>query len=191
MKIALIAQLKNGGLLTLLREQGWSGRYFASLVGVGEQAVSSWMNFHSVPSKTLHARIEAVTGRLIEDLFPPELVHLRGVQTRLEVFREVSPQVLADGLKSQRLLQDPARHVLRDEAQDVVWAALDTLTDKERAIITQYFGFEGFPKTFELIAKDNGVGRERIRQIFSRGMKKLRHPSRSTYLWDHRDALAE
>ncbi|WP_346770652.1 RNA polymerase sigma factor [Cellulomonas sp. RIT-PI-Y] len=65
---------------------------------------------------------------------------------------------------------------------------LDTLTEREAGVITQRFGLgNGVPATLDQIGKHYGVTRERIRQIESKTMAKLRHPSRSQVLRDYLD----
>jgi RNA polymerase primary sigma factor len=62
-------------------------------------------------------------------------------------------------------------------------AALETLTEREAGVITMRFGLAGEePKTLDEVGKVYGVTRERIRQIESKGMHKLRHPSRARAL---------
>jgi RNA polymerase primary sigma factor len=63
---------------------------------------------------------------------------------------------------------------------------LHTLDDRERAILERRFGLlGGEPETLEEVGRVFGVSRERIRQIESRAMTKLRHPSRSDRLRDY------
>ena len=63
---------------------------------------------------------------------------------------------------------------------------LDGLADRERKVIKLRFGLEdGHPRTLEEVGKEFGVTRERIRQIESKTLSKLRHPSRSGKLKDY------
>lgn len=63
---------------------------------------------------------------------------------------------------------------------------LDTLTDRERKVIELRFGLkDGHPRTLEEVGRVFGVTRERIRQIESKTLSKLRHPSRSAKLKDY------
>ena len=62
---------------------------------------------------------------------------------------------------------------------------LDTLSEREAGVVSMRFGLtDGQPKTLDEIGKVYGVTRERIRQIESKTMSKLRHPSRSQVLRD-------
>ena len=64
-------------------------------------------------------------------------------------------------------------------------AVLDTLTERERKVLTLRFGLEdGHARTLEEVGKEFDVTRERIRQIEAKALRKLRHPSRSKRLKD-------
>ncbi len=70
--------------------------------------------------------------------------------------------------------------------QQQLRSILDTLTDRERKVIELRFGLkDGHPRTLEEVGKVFGVTRERIRQIESKTLSKLRHPSRSAKLKDY------
>ena len=63
--------------------------------------------------------------------------------------------------------------------EEVVWA-LNTLTDREAAVIRSYFGINrAKPMTLDEIGKQFGLTRERVRQIKERAIRRLRHTSRS------------
>lgn len=70
--------------------------------------------------------------------------------------------------------------------QEQLNSVLDGLADRERKVITLRFGLEdGHPRTLEEVGREFGVTRERIRQIESKTLSKLRHPSRSSKLKDY------
>ena len=72
--------------------------------------------------------------------------------------------------------------MLREQLDQV----LDGLADRERKVIKFRFGLEdGHPRTLEEVGREFGVTRERIRQIESKTLVKLRHPSRSGRLKDY------
>ncbi|HEX6195434.1 MAG TPA: RNA polymerase sigma factor [Jiangellaceae bacterium] len=72
--------------------------------------------------------------------------------------------------------------------QEQLHAVLDTLSEREAGVVSMRFGLtDGQPKTLDEIGKVYGVTRERIRQIESKTMSKLRHPSRSQVLRDYLD----
>ncbi|MFN2613383.1 MAG: RNA polymerase sigma factor RpoD [Actinomycetota bacterium] len=78
---------------------------------------------------------------------------------------------------------DAASFILMQEQLEGV---LDALTDRERKVIEMRFGItDGHLRTLEEVGKEFGVTRERIRQIESKTLSKLRHPSRSQKLRDY------
>jgi RNA polymerase primary sigma factor len=80
---------------------------------------------------------------------------------------------------------DAASFILLQEQLDSI---LHTLSEREKKVIQLRFGLtDGHPRTLEEVGKEFGVTRERIRQIESKTMSKLRHPSRSQVLRDYLD----
>ena len=89
---------------------------------------------------------------------------------------EDSEAIVPADAVSFTLLQEQLHHVL------------DTLSEREAGVVSMRFGLgDGQPKTRGEIGKVYGVTRERIRQIESKTMSKLRHPSRSQVLRDYLD----
>ncbi|QIN28194.1 RNA polymerase sigma factor [Brevibacterium luteolum] len=82
----------------------------------------------------------------------------------------------------------PADSVSFTLLQEQLHSVLDTLSEREAGVVSMRFGLnDGQPKTLDEIGKVYGVTRERIRQIESKTMAKLRHPSRSQVLRDYLD----
>jgi RNA polymerase primary sigma factor len=72
--------------------------------------------------------------------------------------------------------------------QEQIEGILHTLTEREKKVIQLRFGMlDGHPRTLEEVGCEFGVTRERIRQIESKTLSKLRHPSRSQKLRDYLD----
>ena len=70
--------------------------------------------------------------------------------------------------------------------QEQLGKVLDGLAERERKVIELRFGLkDGHPRTLEEVGREFGVTRERIRQIESKTLAKLRHPSRSSKLKDY------
>ncbi len=91
------------------------------------------------------------------------------------------------------LIEDPSAVVPIDAAslsllQEQIAAVLRTLSERERKLIRLRFGMaDGQPHTLEEVGAEFGVTRERIRQIESKTLSKLRHPSRSRKLRGYLD----
>jgi RNA polymerase primary sigma factor len=72
--------------------------------------------------------------------------------------------------------------------QEQLHSVLDTLSEREAGVVSMRFGLaDGQPKTLDEIGKVYGVTRERIRQIESKTLAKLRHPSRALVLREYLD----
>ena len=95
--------------------------------------------------------------------------------------------VLGDFIADDKLIspdQEVSLRILSDQIRDI----LDDLSPKERMILSLRHGLDdGVYHTLEEVGKKFGVTRERIRQIESKTMAKLRHPSRSQQLRDYLD----
>lgn len=78
---------------------------------------------------------------------------------------------------------NPVAEAMREADKQVILSVLNTLTEKERDVMTLRFGIgTDNPLTLEEVGEKYNVTRERIRQIENRALKKLRHPSRSKIL---------
>jgi RNA polymerase sigma factor (sigma-70 family) len=136
----------------------------------------------------------------------------RGVALRLAEFHCVQPQELfpesalavtqptvkrrIDGCELTQFLlaSAPTPDALHDvaERERAVLAAVGTLAPRERHVIARRFGLGATKEaTCEEIAKELEVGRERIRQIEMRALRKLRHPSKSKELAEFEDCTLE
>ena len=94
---------------------------------------------------------------------------------------------LGDLIEDSEAIQ-PADAVSFTLLREQLHTVLGTLTEREAGVVSMRFGLtDGQPKTLAEIGKVYGVTRERIRQIESTTMSKLRHPSRSNVLRDYLD----
>jgi RNA polymerase primary sigma factor len=94
---------------------------------------------------------------------------------------------LGDLIEDSEAIQ-PVEAVSFTLLQEQLHSILGTLSEREAGVLSMRFGLtDGQPKTLDEIGKVYGVTRERIRQIESRTMSKLRHPSRSKILRDYLD----
>ena len=83
----------------------------------------------------------------------------------------------------------PAEAAAYTLMKEQVLEVLDTLSERERNVLLLRFGLlDGRSRTLEEVGKDFHVTRERIRQIESKALRKLRHPSRSKKLKDYLDS---
>lgn len=80
-------------------------------------------------------------------------------------------------------IESPETPVMEKSLKEEVFWALNTLTEREAAVIRSYFGInKDKPMTLDEIGKQFGLTRERVRQIKERAIRRLRHTSRSVRL---------
>lgn len=92
---------------------------------------------------------------------------------------------LADFIEDQSVAM-PADVATANSLSEQIMSALDELTEREKQVVRMRFGLDGSqPRTLEEVGKEFGVTRERIRQIESKTLAKLRHPQRRQRLEDY------
>jgi RNA polymerase primary sigma factor len=99
---------------------------------------------------------------------------------------EADDSNLSDFIEDQQA-EAPDEEAARQMLNDAVKEALGELNEREQQVVRLRFGLdgEGTPHTLEEVGKQFGVTRERIRQIESKTLAKLRHPHRSQKLRDY------
>lgn len=179
-KIAIIAKIRNGALYTMLQEHGWSQAEFARRVGRPPSLVSLWMQMRDYPrGKAVRDRVEHVTGCLMEDLFPPDIMALADDPLPREIvaIRDAFLPALRAAYMRQQV-PSLESGILREERENaVLTAVIHALSPREQAVIAMRFGLGSeYPETYAEIAQHFGVSRERIRQLEQCALRKLRHP---------------
>ncbi len=92
---------------------------------------------------------------------------------------------LADFIEDQHAVM-PADVATANSLSEQIMSALDELSDREKEVVRRRFGLDGDqPQTLEEVGRQFGVTRERIRQIESKTLAKLRHPQRRQKLEDY------
>ncbi|MCU0267888.1 MAG: RNA polymerase sigma factor RpoD [Acidimicrobiales bacterium] len=95
---------------------------------------------------------------------------------------------LADFIEDQHA-EAPAESAARNMLAETLEEALSGLNDREKQVVRLRFGLDdGQARTLEEVGREFGVTRERIRQIESKTLAKLRHPQRSQKLRDYLDS---
>ena len=107
----------------------------------------------------------------------------RSASRRRSVRRRTPTSATSSRTPTRSCRSTPRSFILLQEQLDSV---LHTLSDREKKVIQLRFGLtDGHPRTLEEVGREFGVTRERIRQIESKTLSKLRHPSRSQKLRDY------
>lgn len=113
-----------------------------------------------------------------EEIFPPDLWYLKGTAP---ILREVGLEDLAlNNPEFLPALPRPEDHVIELELRKNINDVLSTLTPREQVVLKRRFGIgDESPQTLETVATEFKVGRERIRAIEAKALRKLRHPARA------------
>jgi RNA polymerase sigma factor (sigma-70 family) len=124
-----------------------------------------------------------ILDRDVEWLFPSEL-YARGL-TPVALEGTVQQFASLDSAPRDVLALPPSQYddIHKEEIKHQISKALMTLTPREEKVITMRFGLDGDREyALEEVGNRFGVGKERIRQIEARALRKLRHPSRRRIL---------
>jgi RNA polymerase primary sigma factor len=168
---------------------------------IADQARTIRIPVHMVETINKLVRVQR---QLLQDLgrepLPEEIGHVMGVAA--EKVREIlkvsqEPVSLETPIGEEEdshlgdFIEDSEAVVPIDAAsfillQEQLESVLHTLSEREKKVIQLRFGLmDGHPRTLEEVGREFGVTRERIRQIESKTLSKLRHPSRSQKLRDY------
>jgi RNA polymerase primary sigma factor len=125
------------------------------------------------------------------DMSPEKLAELQGSNREPislhSPLGEAGDSELGDLIEDSGAI-DPSEAVSFTLLQEQVHAILGTLSEREAGVVSLRFGLaDGRPRTLDEIGQVFGVTRERIRQIESKTLSKLRHPARSRLLRDYLD----
>ena len=188
--IRLEARLKNAALVRAREQIKLPAVEVAKEIGIPYNSYLFYESMKKYPSKEAQEKIcnfyrKRGVFLLEEDVFPEELKQITSKKYKIE--REIPRHKLISlNDVSQRLLpyaKDIEKTVYEQQMDEELDNVLKTLTEREEKVIRLKFGFDdGYPRTLEEIGQIFNVTPERIRQIESKALRKLRHPSRGGIL---------
>lgn len=203
--VVALTKLKHGALRDAVLKFG-SQSALGKELGVTPQTIGKWCNFKDYPREgstydnqtfeDIEIALYHATGQLVDDLWPAALkAAIDGRLIPQQIERRATLQ--ADALleyaahTQERLTyksDTPLQLAENEELRNDISNAMDTLTDREREILTLRFGLaDGHPCTLEEIGRIFKTTKERIRQIEAKAIRKLQGPSRSQQLVSHLD----
>lgn len=193
MKVAIQVKVRNGHLHEAAKQCG-SQTALAEWIGVPPALLGLWLRYETPfwGVKTVKydpvevaIKLETITGVSIEEIFPDEVYGNREWLKKKKVVERLT-EIPAEQLLALNtgcvpaLAPSPDETILESEKRQAVNAALATLTHREQLVLAARFGLsDEEAQTLDAVATKFGVGRERIRQIEAKALRKLRHPSRS------------
>jgi RNA polymerase sigma factor (sigma-70 family) len=183
--------VRNNLILKAIEDQGHESiKHFCEVYDLKAVDVRNVINFTKRPMQpngefctTANKLMEAL-GAAPTDLWTVEQLEL-GL-TRNSVERVVGQKALDSllGMDNGEMIaiETPDEKLSKRERKLVLIGVLESLPDREQYVIANRFGLGCEEKTLEEIGEELGVHRERVRQIESKALCKLRHPSRSQKL---------
>ena len=186
-------KVKNNYLLTAMKERGYeTAAQLSRASGVSQVEIGKMLNLKVAPINKV-GRVVVPVQRLadflmmdIEDMFPPQ-----NILNPLEV-NKTKIELNMSEMMSSNFLENKAQDqlLIAEEARMQIYDALDGLTPNCRKAVKMRHALGHYDKehTFEEIAEEIGRSSQRARQIYTKGMRNLRKPTRSqqlrTYLED-------
>lgn len=195
MKVAITAKIKNGALWEAAEKMGGI-KQLAEHLNLPYTTLISYMNMRLYPSfrnpkspydwKGIEAKLLALTGLLLDEIFPVELANSEFMDRPLAktIVHDV-PILQLTAVKEQLLLpgdQEEVEQQIDNDAlrERLLKAMSDGMTDQQRLVLTMRFGLDGQgERTLDEVAKVLKVGSERVRQIEAKALRNMRHLSRA------------
>lgn len=191
-EIRIEARVRNNVLWHAIFDTWGNVRQFCLVYKLNQLEVGKLLNLTRSPLtkkgkwRPFCLKLASIFGQNVETLFPSALYSIEMPRHTLEFsFAELPPSMLQQ--VKQLSSGDNQEDILiaTDERKELL-EILQGLPPKEEKVLLMYFGLndDGIEYTLEQIAEEFGVGPERIRQIKKKGLRKLRHPSRSKIIID-------
>jgi len=189
-EVDVLVSFKHSLLRQGLVKLGWTQKQLAEYLStktdfkIRPMHVSRWVCFRDYPKKErVLEELESLLGYTREDLFPAFMQN-KGFLRIAKTFErriEVTSAILASSRNFLPAL--PSSAVLQKEQTEIINQVLETLTPREALVVRLRFGFmDNHNWTLSKIAKELGIGKERVRQILEDAFRKLRSHKRGKIL---------
>ena len=185
-RLGVRVRLFNANLHQAIEESGLTRAQLAHLTGIPLTTLYGYSSFRHFPTLERRLKLAEILHVPIDSIFPESIEDIR-LERQPEPLSFSREDALAAGLlrDSQEELAEVEERVDRAE---LIGRALDSLEKGPhhvpmRDVIIQRFGLDGEgSRTLDQVGANFGVSRERIRQVETKALAKLRHPSRSRLL---------
>lgn len=177
-------RIKNNRLLLIMKREGYDNVHrLAKAAGIGATRLGQIVNFktggkHKATDswRPTVVRLADFLRCLPEDIIPEQHWHVGLKRNRAEITASKEDiGLLIDALAPKSLDEK----LMDDDRARLVREAVATLTPRQQAVLTARFGLGADePKTLEEVAQEQGVTRERIRQVEANAFRRLKHPAK-------------
>jgi len=205
MLVTAAVRIKHGDLRQAANLLG-SQTALAKHLGVSVGAMTDWCNLRKCPPTEemlrsnpgryypwtiqrlaeLEKKLFDLTGKVLDDLFPPELRRVCGsIQTKIEQTKEVGTFFLAQHSAQRLVLPSPITQVEQRELREILIQMVDSLPPRLKDMVEMRYGLkDGIEKTLDEVAEANAISRERARQLLAFAVRKLQQPQQCRGLAD-------
>ena len=181
----LQVKVKNGPMLSAMRANGMqTAADLSRACGVDQTSIGHFLNLLNTPIgrkgdwKPSIMKIAEALNVVPELLFPEQHLSKALAKNQAEIEMDLEDmEQLTSGISSEMVADrtDDAQ----TEIEDLLRKNIRTLTEREEACLSMRFGLDSEgPMILDDVGAKLGVGRERVRQIEAKALRKLRHPSR-------------
>jgi DNA-directed RNA polymerase sigma subunit (sigma70/sigma32) len=181
----LQVKVKNGPMLSAMRANGMqTAADLSRSCGVDQATIGLFLNLLNTPIgrkgdwKPSIMKIAEALNVVPEMLFPEQHLSKALTKNKAEIEMDLEDmEQLTSGISSEMVADrtDDAQ----TEMEDLLRKKIRTLTEREEACLSMRFGLDSEgPMILDDVGAKLGVGRERVRQIEAKALRKLRHPSR-------------
>lgn len=183
-------KVKNNYLLTQMRQRGYeTAAELHRASGVTQTEIGKMLNLKIAPVNKVGRVVTSVQKLAdflmisVEDMFPPQNIldplEANKAQVELNMSELMSSNLLENKTAEQLLITE--------QAQSEIYEALDSLPPRLSKVIKMRHGIEDYERehTFAEIGQQIGLTLDRARQIYNKGMRNLRHPTRSEGLKEY------
>jgi len=182
-------KVKNAPMLRAMRARGFAtAAELSKACGVHQGRLGEYLNLKRSPMlqdgmwRDDFMRIAEVLRAMPADLFP--LQHLKAPLRKNTAETEISLSELAGPDVAAAWLASPEDELINDDVRRKLKDAMDALPDRYRYVLECRFGINGPEKTLDEVGADLSVGRERVRQMEARALRKIKHPAQSSQIID-------
>jgi len=161
-------------------EMGLTQEELGILCGLGKSTISHIEGFRNWPNDEQKRAISKYLGVQEKTIFPEWMEQFKVKRSSFSTEHIITERLLPNIIKTLSIpsqIDDTEEKIDRQFMKEAVKDILGSLSDRERKVVEMRFGLdEKGERTMEEVGKQFGVGRERIRQIEAKALRKLRHP---------------
>lgn len=178
--IGVHRRIFNKNLKDAIERSGKTAAELHPLTDINQSTLSQIINFHHNPTEKQRENLSLVLEVPLDTLFPEKYDQLynlvspasRKTEVRVDFLRLDTPEVLA-----LQAPENPEDKIISEEKSGAIETALYEIPWREAQILRMRNGFDGKVYTLEEVSKKFGVTRERIRQMESKALERLRSKS--------------